>query len=491
MCESKNVDVTSAQLEDVRNGFVYYIFQSAVELLPCIFSINVFLYPGRLSSYRAAEFSMSKNFPKITDWYSKPPRLRSIYTNSLYRKNKAATLWLLIPCELKHHLLEHVLEYGLMELLPKEARSFLSRWIIDVRKRMRKRLTKGDLRNKIEQYMSAVVKNEWLSPDDARIEGVISAVLENALNSKDFKVFDGEWKNFTLNLIKTMDRHQFVDISSRADILREVCQNMHPASLQRLSSCFSNSETDKTLLSHTLHQVLHFTIRFALSTLRHVFRIDRQLRIRFDGYMEEVVTDFSDYSRSTSPEIDFVVVPNSEDTPQSSECQKPLPTIQVIRPRKTLLPTPVHQSPLASHLDDFYQRMPPSDYKVSPIQNTCSIYSARGPVLFDAQQFEPRSAQHLEGDGKKSFFSFSSGVNTTKQPKAESFNDSSLSEEKKVEVPKAKALRQPSVSSFTQIDDFEGLPDEWVIEYKAALDTNTKLLAELDRAKARLDAILK
>ncbi|EGT32774.1 hypothetical protein CAEBREN_14441 [Caenorhabditis brenneri] len=359
ICKSKKVTVTYQQLVDVRNSFVNWIFQLAIELLPCIFSIDVVLYPGKLSSYRAAEFSMSENFHKITDWFNKPPQLRPVSYNLMNRYKKPASLWLLIPCEQKHHLLEHVMEYGLMELLPKEARSLLSRWIIDVRKRMRNRLTKGDLSNKIGQYMSAVDKNEQLSPDDARIEGVISAVLENALNSKDFKVFDGEWKTFTLNLIKTMDRHQFLDISSRADILREVCQNMNPTSLQRLSSCFSNSETDKTLLSHTLHQVLHFTIRFALNTLRHVFRINRQSRfcIRFDGSMEEVVTDFSNYSRNT--------------------------------------------------------------------------------------------------------------------------------------LPKAKALRQPSVSSFTQIDDFDGLPDEWIIEYKAALDTNTKLLAELDRAKARLDAISK
>ncbi|EGT54641.1 hypothetical protein CAEBREN_14533 [Caenorhabditis brenneri] len=490
---STGVDATTSELEDVRNGFVNWIFQLAIDLLPCIFSIDVVFNPGKLSPYRAAEFSMSENFHKITDWYSKPPRLRPISYNLMNRYKKPASLWLLIPCEQKHHLLEHVLEYGLMELLPKEARSLLSRWIIDVRKRMRNRLTKGDLRNKIEQYMSAVNKNDQLSPDDARIEGVISAVLENALNLKDFKVFDGEWKTFTLNLIKNMDRHQFVDISSRADLIRDVCQNMHPASLQRLSSCFSNSETDKTVLSHTLHQVLHFTIRFALNTLRHVFRIKRQDQfcIWFDGRMEEVVTDFSDYSRSTSPENDFLVTPKTEDTPQSSECQKSAPTVQVIRPRKTLLPTPARKSPLANRRDDFYQEMPPSEYRGSPIQSTCSSYAAPNPALFDAHQFESRSDQHVEGDvNKKSFFSFSSVVNTTKQPKAESFNDKSLSEEKE-EIPKAKALRQPSVSSFTQIDDFEGLPDEWVIEYKAALDTNTKLLAELDRAKARLDAISK
>ncbi|CCD63896.1 SPK domain-containing protein [Caenorhabditis elegans] len=487
LCQKRNIYVTREELEDGRNAFVQYCYNLSLDLFLHILSTNVNKFTGsvQIQAFRTSEVHSNLQIHTDTTWFGGSARLKSITSSTLERGRPPASLWLTIPCEEKEHLLEHVFEHGLIQLMPDGAKTFFDAWMIGVRKRMRKRLTSGDLRQVVETVMSESSYNREMTLNDDRIEQFVVKMIDNVLNTKKLKIFDGKWKDFTIDLIKNMKGNPFGEFPDCQKIIGDVCEKMKPSYLSQLTTLFSSSPSDQSMLAHTLLQLLRFVVCLSLNTIRHAFHFHREtFTVSFDGQLDDEVTDFDDFDQTIF----------CESSSANSSCY-PTPPIErhILRPRVTLLPTPtlvfVPISPVKNLPSDFNPRIPPPQ-----------IYSSPGQALFNPTNLYPTPPSSLPNTYVPNQESFDESVNRDKKSfifnnhsKANFSNPTLTAEVTEEELLSARALRTPSVvsgSMLNQLDDEDGdLPKKWVNAYKLTLEWNQDLKSELEKVKNRLDKL--
>uniref|UniRef100_A0A1I7UY10 Uncharacterized protein n=1 Tax=Caenorhabditis tropicalis TaxID=1561998 RepID=A0A1I7UY10_9PELO len=468
ICHSKRIDVTDEELEEVVSKE-----KSTKKIIIERFKAPK-IFPNREVHSEFKQLNVSS-------------RLAFLSLHLLKRNIPPSSLWMCIPCEENEHLLGWVLEYGLIQLLPIDARAFLDKWIYGVRKRMRKRLSTGDLRRTIELVMSEGDKNKNNLPlADLRVEQLLVKIVENALNSKELKLFTDEWQNHSLSLLKDAQKSfsSFGKYPNSHQIFQTVCEKLDPTSLHNISSLFSDTPSSQSMLSNVLLQLYRFLICFILSTLRHVFRFNpRSFTFSYDGTLDDEVKDFQSYDNESICGVRSTK--NSQAEADDSFSEPAVPVVHVIKPRKILLPTP-NYSPICP------EERHPSFVLPEYWSNRSSIAQTSSPSPYDHPMLPNNeiSESVVAHDRKKTFFNahkeMSSSESLTIKPKFDSFKESPLPEITEEELTKARALRPSSVASG--LDD-EGIPKKWIDAYNITLEWNKELKEELVRVKARLEKL--
>lgn len=170
--------------------------------------------------------------------------------------------------------------------------------------------------------MSESSYNREMTLNDDRIEQFVVKMIDNVLNTKKLKIFDGKWKDFTIDLIKNMKGNPFGEFPDCQKIIGDVCEkskilyfclhfnhlnfSVKPSYLSQLTTLFSSSPSDQSMLAHTLLQLLRFVVCLSLNTIRHAFHFHREtFTVSFDGQLDDEVTDFDDFDQTIFCEVNI------------------------------------------------------------------------------------------------------------------------------------------------------------------------------------------
>uniref|UniRef100_A0A8R1IEX4 Uncharacterized protein n=1 Tax=Caenorhabditis japonica TaxID=281687 RepID=A0A8R1IEX4_CAEJA len=258
-----------------------------------------------------------------------------------------------------------------------------------------------------------------------------------------------------------------------------------PATKQ-LTALFSDTKSDSSLLAHLLFQLLCFFIRFSFHTIRHVFKFSiNDKSLIYDGKLEVGITDFKkiiEYEKEKAKESTPVHLINAQNPLEAPKT----PLVHVIRPRKTLLPTPTLEGVPAVRVSrpELYPNMPPhhgvplpQNYSISPSSEPKiklePAFSAKKGFIFTPMPASPLSLPSI----------------ASKRELSEPNLSCDVTEE---ELKSARALRTPSEVSgslLNRLNDDEDLPKKWLDAYKLTLEWNQDLKSELERVKQRFEKL--
>ncbi|EFP12474.1 hypothetical protein CRE_29722 [Caenorhabditis remanei] len=527
LCKSMRLYISDKQTEELRNALVYYCFFCSADLLNYILSTTIDKSSGALQiqGFRILETFSNHEVNANLQLMNVSARLGSISFSTIKRRGQCS-LWTSLPCEEKNRLLELVLEYGLIEELPEDAKLFLIDYVLDVRDNMRKMLTENSLRQAIESQLSGNFAECVMKLHDKRIERFLVETLSNVLNTEKMKIFEGAWIQYVLDSIKKLGKGPFGESPNCSEIYTEVCQKMNSSSLALISSYFYQATPGgQSLLCHTLLQLLRFVVHLSLNTLRHVFHFDsKRHRVTYNGELDEEVTDFRGYDHSQSRAI----VSKPQSVPSTFSINS-TPTI----PKKTFNFTP-NSVPAASlsrlpagcdvrQVRSYrwntssspppYTTPPVGQYSYNPIsfQNTHSIGSTP-QFLFTPVNSQPQvnflPAQEIPIQSNTIFrrktllptpcslvkipvpVVSQSPVEAPQSPvENKSFIRKFPSDSTNGSYQTSSDDTRPStVANDTpwSIDDETDIPKKWVDAYKIMLEWNQDLKSELEKAQAKL-----
>uniref|UniRef100_A0A8R1HTP5 Uncharacterized protein n=1 Tax=Caenorhabditis japonica TaxID=281687 RepID=A0A8R1HTP5_CAEJA len=448
------LNVSESELISIRKVFLQFFIEVSIDLITTTLAFdnhgNIHVFLKTTCFFNGVYFDGGCSRDLIHFSY-----VSKINVENAQRATTPITvsLWLSIPCTGRQHLLEHVFEDGLLQLLPENVKEFLTVWMISVRKQMRSLLKNSELLSTAEKIFDRRTKGKRMELNDEKVEEFLVQICKKVMNSKEsFQVFSWQWAKGVMKKINSKNDKP----TWREMLMTTQCDT--PATRQ-LSALFSDTKSDSSLLAHLLFQLLCFLTRFSYHTIRHVFKFTTKNKsLIYDGVLEEEITDFEEiieYEKEKAKEstpAHLIIAQNPLEAPKT-------PLVHVIRPRKTLLPTPTLEGVPAVRVPrpELYPNMPPhhcvplpQNYSISPSSEPKiklePAFSAKKGFIFTPMLASPLSLPSI----------------ASKREPSEPNLSCEVTEE---ELKSARALRTPSEVSgslLNRLNDDEGLAEKVV-----------------------------
>ncbi|CAO4360548.1 unnamed protein product [Caenorhabditis nigoni] len=198
-------------------------------------------------------------------------------------RNEYPSLWITLPEAEKSQLLKFVLEDDLIKDLSKGGKRFLTDWLLSVQQQMIQMLKNDDLRKTIESMK--VKCQESVMHFDKRLPLFLQGILKTVFNTQRFAILErkSSWLTFISSFVKNKKLKKEVD----EDVLMSVFNSLDATANSKLSPFFPVSGRNSEVVVCYYH-ILRFALKFALNTLRHVFKFDSENSTFFyDGELEE------------------------------------------------------------------------------------------------------------------------------------------------------------------------------------------------------------
>ncbi|PIC55660.1 hypothetical protein B9Z55_000844 [Caenorhabditis nigoni] len=246
-------------------------------------------------------------------------------------RNEYPSLWITLPKADQSQLLRFVLGESLTRRLPKGFKVLLTDWLLSVQHRMIETLERDGLRNTIESLIKC---QESLKRSDERLCFFVEKVMRDVLETKHFAIFEGErvWIDFIRSFVKDMS---LTEKFGKAE-LKTVSKQLDQCAQNKVISFFS--ELDRKRRGQApiyFYHILRFALKFALNTLRHVFKFDSENSTFF--YDGELETEEFSYQNSemekvaeehdVKPQVVPFPVPVSYDSSSGTISKNPTTTV--------------------------------------------------------------------------------------------------------------------------------------------------------------------
>uniref|UniRef100_A0A8R1IG60 Uncharacterized protein n=1 Tax=Caenorhabditis japonica TaxID=281687 RepID=A0A8R1IG60_CAEJA len=203
-------NISESELISIRNVFIQFFIEVSIDLITTTLFIN---YDRKVHGFRKTTCFFNDVY---FDGGSFEDLVRFSYVAKIgvasaqrVANPRTVSLWLLVPCTGRQHLLEHVFEDGLLQILPENVKEFLTVWMVSVRNRMRKLLKNGELKSTAERIFDVENRRKKMELNDEKVEEFLVEICQKVMNStEDFEVFGQKWtkcvmKNISLKNDKT------------------------------------------------------------------------------------------------------------------------------------------------------------------------------------------------------------------------------------------------------------------------------------------------
>ncbi|PIC55662.1 hypothetical protein B9Z55_000845 [Caenorhabditis nigoni] len=294
---------------------------------------STFFYDGELEEEERSEWE------KVTDSIDLISVIPFGVPSMYLERNQHPSLWITFPQSKQSHLLEFVLEDELIRVTPEPFKAFLTDWLLSVQQQMIQFLKDDGLRN---IGLVKVQAPKTLGRCDGRPRILVERTLNAVFQTKQFPIFEGgkQWMKFIRKFIQTGLWTHPPDETELKLTSRQVNKNARIA----VSSFFR--ETDETKESKEqrkqrykteqiyYYRILRFALKFALNTLRHVFKFDSENSTFFyDGELEEggISYQTSDWEnvaeeRDVKPQVVPFTAPTTNGSTSSTISKNPTTT---------------------------------------------------------------------------------------------------------------------------------------------------------------------
>ncbi|PIC55664.1 hypothetical protein B9Z55_000847 [Caenorhabditis nigoni] len=211
----------------------------------------------------------------------------SLGSPSIYlERNQYPSLWISLPAANKSQLLEFVLEDELIKGLSKPFKAFLTDWLVSVQQQMIEALKNDVLRKTIEAVK--VYQQKYLPRCDKRLRMFLEHILPTVLDTQNFAIFGGQQSpllDFISCFVKKRNLRNEIDEA----VFPSVIVSLNKRARTAISSFFAGSKREKSKEAKTYcYHILRFALKFALNTLRHVFKFEPyNWSFFYDGELEE------------------------------------------------------------------------------------------------------------------------------------------------------------------------------------------------------------
>ncbi|CAO4360550.1 unnamed protein product [Caenorhabditis nigoni] len=206
---------------------------------------------------------------------------------SMYlERNQYPSLWISLPAANKSQLLEFFLEDELIKGLSKPFKAFLTDWLVSVQQQMIEALKNDGLRETIEAVK--VYPQKYLPRCDKRLRTFLEHILPTVLDTQNFAIFGGQQSpllDFISCFVKKRNLRNEIDEA----VFPSVIVSLNKRARTAISSFFAGSKREKSKEVKTYcYHILRFALKFALNTLRHVFKFEPyNWSFFYDGELEE------------------------------------------------------------------------------------------------------------------------------------------------------------------------------------------------------------
>ncbi|CAO4359794.1 unnamed protein product [Caenorhabditis nigoni] len=204
-------------------------------------------------------------------------------------RNESSSLWIMFPRAKKSQLLKFVLDQKLINVTPGPFKVFLTDWLLSVQHEMVGKLKNDSFRTNLQ---SAKIKvQEYLHRSNGKLHSFVEDILRIVLEPQSFPIFDEEplWLEFICKFVENWSFLEEID----ENVLRKAFTPANEYALSKVASFFSGSMQEKNEKANVYYyQILRFALKFALNSIRHVFKMDpKNGYFYYDGELEEVTEE--------------------------------------------------------------------------------------------------------------------------------------------------------------------------------------------------------
>ncbi|PIC55221.1 hypothetical protein B9Z55_000584 [Caenorhabditis nigoni] len=204
-------------------------------------------------------------------------------------RNESSSLWISFPRAKKSELLKFVLDQKLINVTPGPFKVFLTDWLLSVQHEIIGMLKSDSLRTNLR---SAKIKvQEYLHRSEGKLHSFVEEILKLVLEPQSFPIFDEEplWLEFICKFVGNWSFLKEID----ENVLRKSFAPANEYALSDVATFFSGSMQEKNEKANVYYyQILRFALKFALNSIRHVFKMDPKNGYFYhDGELEEVIEE--------------------------------------------------------------------------------------------------------------------------------------------------------------------------------------------------------